>query len=152
MNWEFQATPLAATLPAEAGMDSLLKRAQIIWGAMLLAAFFYVLLPEWIRVKAQPVNNILLLVIAFLAIFMLSSILWFRKKMASSDEILRNSPGDQVAAKRWMAGQILTFALAEAIVLYGLVLRLMGTDRLKALPFYILGMGALIVFRPKRIE
>jgi hypothetical protein len=28
----------------------------------------------------------------------------------------------------------------------------MGTDRLKALPFYILSVGALIVFQPKRIE
>lgn len=134
-------------------MESAYKRATIIWAALLVAAFMYVLLPELLHPTVRPMNSMIVIVIAFLAVTMIVVMMLFRKAMVEKSEaVLKTTPGDKAAMQRWMTGQLLTVTLAEAIVLYGLVLRFMGADRTEAIPFYVVGIGAMIVFRPKRIE
>ena len=155
MNWEFQDAAVATTLRAESEMQPLYKRAQIIWVAILVAAFIYLWLPEEMHVHERPVARELALVIAiavYAAVALIVVIGIRRTFVGRAVAVLRTNVNDSVAAKRWMTGQIVTMASCLSIVLYGLVLRFLGVGRMIALPFYLIGIAALIISKPQRIE
>jgi len=134
-------------------MQSVITRAKLLWIAFLLSSFAFLLLPEWLKPNVRPINNAVLIALAGSAVTELLLLVVFRKLMVGkAEQVLRTNPEDHAAAQRWLSGQILTLALAEAIALYGLVLRFLGASRLESMPFGILGIALMIVFRPTRIE
>ena len=155
MNWEYCGETGGITLRAGSEMEAMYKKAQIIWIAILAAAFIYLWLPEEMHVHERPVAKELALVIA-IAVYAVDALIvtiWLRRKLvARAVAILRTSANDAMAAKRWMAGQIVTMAACLSIVLYGLVLRFLGVNRMVALPFYLVGIAAMIILKPQRIE
>ena len=75
-----------------------------------------------------------------------------RATIGRAQDVLRTSPNDAAALGRWRMGQIITFAICEAIVLYGLVLRFMGATLKQSAPLYVLGICAMLFFRPQPVQ
>ena len=93
------------------------------------------------------------LTLAMLAIGLGAAILFVRKGMiAGAEGTLRSQPEDTLALGRWRAGNIVTFALVEAIALYGLVLRMLGARLQDSVPFYAAAAVLLVVLGPRRPE
>jgi len=153
MNWEFQAARVATTLRAESKMEATYKKARIIWIALLGAAVLYCYIPEQLHTSEHPISNLYVIVIALLVVWCLFGIRYFRRTLVEVSEVaLRVDRNDAKAARKWMVGQLGTLACAQAVVLYGLVLRFAGANRILAYSLYTIGILGLIVLRPKRIE
>ena len=77
--------------------------------------------------------------------------LFLRIKMVQPGAvILQEKPDDQTALARWRAGNILSFVLAETVVLFGFALRFIGGTTWQSLPFYIVGIALMLVWWPHR--
>jgi hypothetical protein len=64
-------------------------------------------------------------------------------------ENLASHPDDSLTLAHWKSGYIATYALCEALGLFGLVLRFTGCNFRQSLPFYIGGFVLLIFFGPR---
>ena len=72
-----------------------------------------------------------------------------RKRMLdSAADILRLRPDDTAALIRWRAAHIVSFALCEAVALFGLVLRFLGATTFEAAPFFAVAFVLMLAFRP----
>lgn len=134
-------------------MEAALKQMKLIWVVMLLSAFIYVLLPEMIKPSVRPVDEVLFVVLGVMIMANLGVLLVIRRMyVQKAEETLRTSPQDALAILRWRQGHIVTLALGESIVLFGLVLRFIGATAWQAAPWYIVGIAAMLVFRPKAVQ
>jgi hypothetical protein len=134
-------------------MDSQVKQVRIIWIAMLAAAVLYIWVPEQVHAQPKSLDSTFYAVFIVLVVVVLGMIVVFRKGTIDRvTPILQSSPNDLAALQKWRIGQIVTVAMSEAIVLYGLVLRFVGATRMQAAPFYLVGIGCMIVFWPKPVH
>ncbi|MFZ0321810.1 MAG: hypothetical protein WAL56_21985 [Candidatus Sulfotelmatobacter sp.] len=72
-----------------------------------------------------------------------------RTLVLRSAESLAANPDDRLAVSHWKNGYIVTYALCEALALFGLILRFTGVNFQQSLPFYIGGFVLLIFFGPR---
>lgn len=72
------------------------------------------------------------------------------RAMRRSEALLARDSSNPKALKQWQAGQIIGMAFAEAIVFYGVVVRMVldGT-LLEASPFYAAGLLLLLLWTPQ---
>ena len=76
---------------------------------------------------------------------------YFRLKMLQpAAEVPQTSPDDRIALSRWRFGNVLSFVLAESVVLYGFAVRFMGGTIAQSLPFYVVGIALMLVWWPRR--
>ena len=86
-----------------------------------------------------------------MAVGMIAAIFLLRRVMViRAERILAHNAEDSVSLNRWRAGYIVTFALSEAIALYGFVLRFLSFSLAQVMPFYVTGFVLLVFFRPRR--
>jgi hypothetical protein len=75
----------------------------------------------------------------------------FRIKMLEpAAETLQANPDDPIALGRWRTGNLLSFLLAESIVLFGMALRFIGGTTMQSLPFCVVGIAMMLVWWPRR--
>ena len=142
-------------------MDAAFRVLRILHIAMLAASVLYVVVGEVVRgavdgataiagppVPADPTLVNILLVLGVGLAF--AAILLRQKLLASAQEVLLRSPGDIAAVGRWRVAHIVAFALAEAVVLFGLVLRIMGVPLTTAAILYAIGIVTLLMVVPRR--
>ncbi len=72
-----------------------------------------------------------------------------RTLVLRSAESLAARPDDPVSLQHWKSGYIATYALCEALALFGLVLRCTGFNFQQSLPFYVGGFVLLFFFGPR---
>jgi hypothetical protein len=143
----------AARLRAEVRMESAYKQMRLMWVFFLVAEFIYIALPEMLHTTARPIQPMMYWLLLGMSMMELAAIVVMRKFTVSrSEDILRATPSDAAAILRWRQGQLSTFAIASAIVLFGLVLRFIGSSLMQVVPFYVVGIAAMIVFKPKDIS
>ena len=88
--------------------------------------------------------------ISFASISLVGAILVVRKTLVLQSEAeLRLKPGDPVIVGRWKTGYIVTYALCEALGLFGLVLRILGFTLAQVWPYYAGSFVLLLLFWPR---
>jgi hypothetical protein len=118
---------------------------------LLSAAIFYVLTAE--KLFHHEAHDVHLIWLGFLVtgLTLVGVALFFRLKMLQpAAETLQTNLDDQSALARWRIGNLLSCLLAEAGVLLGFALRFMGGTTRQSLPFYIVGIGLMLVWWPRR--
>ncbi|MGB8542060.1 MAG: hypothetical protein WCD49_10545 [Candidatus Acidiferrales bacterium] len=65
-------------------------------------------------------------------------------------DLLQTQPNDTSALNRWRSGSILSYVLAESVVLFGFSLRIFGGTLALSAPFYIAAIVLMIFLRPQR--
>ena len=134
-------------------MDATLRFLRVIQVAFLVAVVIYIAIAEKVGPREPKDVKQIQMVLAMLSVGLVAMILIVRQRMIpSSEEILRTQPEDLGALLRWRTANLLTLVLAEAVVLYGFVLRFMGGTLLQAAPFYAAGVLLMVVFTPRRPE
>jgi hypothetical protein len=58
-------------------------------------------------------------------------------------------PQDATSLKQWRSGQIVSFAFAESVVLYGFLLKFLGAGWNIAGMFFVVGILVLLAWTPK---
>jgi len=51
-----------------------------------------------------------------------------------------------MAVSRWRFGNLLSFVLAESVVLFSFALRFLGGTTWQSLPFYVVGIALMLVW------
>ena len=89
--------------------------------------------------------------IVVLAASMAGAILLVRRIILKpAESTLAGDPENLAALNRWRIGYIATFALSEAVALYGFVLRFVGVGFRQVIPFFLAGLILMLFFGPRR--
>ena len=132
-------------------MDASVKLLRTVQVAMLVSVVLYVLVGERIGDVLRLNNPMMFYALSMVTVTIVGVILVVRRTLvAQSAASLRTRPEDLATLGRWRAGYVMTYALSEAIALFGLVLRMIGFSLSQVAPFYIAGFILLSFFGPRR--
>jgi len=130
-------------------MEAALRTVRLIQIVMLVSVGIYAVVGE---VAGHHLNTdaTVLYAISFASISVVGAILVVRKTMVLQSEAeLREKPGDPVMMSRWKTGYFVTYALCEALALFGLVLRMLGFTLTQVWPYYAGSFVLLLLFWPR---
>ena len=131
-------------------MNTSLRLLRIVWGALLLSIVFYIVVGERVA-RRTAIDPIIFRAIALVAVVTVAMIFVVRRMVVlRALGKLTASPEDAASLLRWRGGHIATFALCEAVALYGFVLRMQGFTLAQVAPFYISGLILMLYFGPRR--
>jgi hypothetical protein len=132
-------------------MESAIRVVRAIQIAMLISVGLYVLVGEGVKSVPGLNNPVLFYVLSLVTITIVGVILVVRRTLVLQSAVaLALRPNDAATLGRWRAGHILTYALSEAIAIFGLVLRIVGFSLSQVASFYIAGFILLLFFGPRR--
>jgi cytochrome b561 len=78
-------------------------------------------------------------------IFVIRRTLVFR-----AESSLATQPDEPLSLNQWRTGYIATYALCEALAIFGLILKFMGGGLQASVPYYLSGFILLFFFRPQQ--
>lgn len=130
-------------------MGAALRTVRLIQIAMLVSIGMYVVVGE-VAGRHLNTDTTVLYAISFASISVVGAILVVRKTMVLQSEAeLAEKPGDPATLARWKTGYIVTYALCEALALFGLVLRILGFTLTHVWPYYAGSFVLLLLFWPR---
>jgi len=132
-------------------MTRSLRTLRLLQWSMLASIVLYVVVGEAVGSRARHVEPALSYVFTTLAVGIIGTIFVVRRTLVlRAAETLVRQPEDSLSLAHWRTGYIVTYALCEALALFGLVLRFQGAELQQSLLFYIGGFVLLFFFRPRQ--
>jgi hypothetical protein len=132
-------------------VENAIKIIRAIQIAMLLSVAIFVLAGEMVGSIPRLSDPTLFYALSLATITIVGVILVVRRTLVlQSATTLAARPDDVATLNRWRAGYVMTYALSEAIAMFGLVLRLIGFSLSQVASFYIAGFILLLFFGPRR--
>jgi hypothetical protein len=132
-------------------MENAIKIVRLIQIAMLLSVGMFVVAGEMVGSIPKLSNPTLFYALSLATITIVGVILVVRRTLVLQSAVtLAARPNDAATLNRWRAGYVMTYALSEAIAMFGLVLRLIGFSLSQVASFYIAGFILLLFFGPRR--
>jgi hypothetical protein len=130
-------------------MEQSIRMLSILRYALLGSILIYIAVGETLARVAAP-NMMLFYALTFAAITTVGAMLVIRRTMvAPAEAALRLRPDDAASTIRWRTGCIVTYAMSEAVALFGLMLRITGFALSQVAVFYIAGILLLLFFSPR---
>jgi len=132
-------------------MKAAFLQLRLIHGSFILSWFLLILVTVYI---IHPVDKLtgmtvpLALGIAALSSISVAQTLRQKLVVAPAEELARQ-PDNAALLQRWRSGNIVQFAFAESVTLFGLVLRLFGASWPVAAPFFAVGLLMLLLSAPR---
>ena len=118
---------------------------------MLVSIGLYAFIAKDHGPTPKEVSLIFVCMMAALAAGMIAATLVVRRVLVKpAESTLAANPENAAALHRWRTGYIATYALSEAVVLYGVVLRFMGLSFSQVIPFFVAGFVLTLFFAPRR--
>jgi len=134
-------------------MTRSLKTLRTVQWAMLLSILLYVAVGEILGPRIRHVDAALSYVFSTLAVGIVGTIFVVRRTLVlRAASTLAIQPEDNMSLNHWKTGYIATYALCEALALFGLVLRFRGSELQQSMLFYVGGFVLLFFFRPRQPE
>ncbi|MFZ0773030.1 MAG: hypothetical protein WCA49_22550 [Candidatus Sulfotelmatobacter sp.] len=131
-------------------MRGTIRTLRTLQWAMLGSVLLYAAVGEVLGSRARAVDPSLSYVLTTAAVAIVGAIFVVRRTLVlRSAENLASHPEDALTLNHWKSGYIATYALCEALALFGLILRFMGCDFQQSLPFYLGGFVLLFFFGPQ---
>ena len=130
-------------------MRGTLRTLRAVQWAMLGSILVYAAVGEVLGAGARAVDASLSYVFTTAGVAIVGVIFVVRRTLVlRSAESLASHPDDSLTLHHWKNGYLATYALCEALALFGLILRLMGCSFSQSLPFYVGGFVLLFFFGP----
>jgi len=132
-------------------MKAAFLQLRLIHGSFILSWFLFILVTVYI---IHPVDKLtgmtvpLALGVAALSSISVAQALRQKLVVAPAEELARQ-PDNAALLQRWRSGNIVQFAFAESVSLFGLVLRLLGASWPIAAPFFAVGLLMLLLSAPR---
>jgi len=132
-------------------MPQTLRILRLVQWLMLLSILIYAVLGEVVGPHGRTVNPTINYLFSTLGVAVVGVIFVVRRTLVlRAAESLASRPDDNLSLDHWRTGYIVTYALCEALALFGLVLRVLGCNFQQCLPFYIGGFVLLFFFRARK--
>jgi F0F1-type ATP synthase membrane subunit c/vacuolar-type H+-ATPase subunit K len=130
-------------------MTRVLKTLRAVQWSMMGSVVLYAIAGEFLAPRARGVDPSLSYIFSTLAVGIVGTIFVVRRTLVQrAAASLATHPDDSLSLNHWRTGYLTTYALCEALALFGLVLRFRGSPMQQSLLFYIGGFVLLFFFRP----
>lgn len=130
-------------------MKAVLRKIRLIQIALLASVALYVVIGERATRQITP-KATFYYAVSFASISLVGGILVVRRTLVLQSEIqLLKQPDDSMILARLKSGYIVTYALCEALALFGLVLRILGFPLSNVWAFYFGSFALLLLFSPR---
>jgi len=130
-------------------MTRALRTLRAVQWSMLASILLCLAAGEALGPRIRAVDTTLSYLFSTLAVGIVGTIFVVRRTLVlRAAGTLASHPDDNVSLSHWRTGYIATYALCEALALFGLVLRFRGSELQQSLLFYIGGFVLLFFFRP----
>jgi F0F1-type ATP synthase membrane subunit c/vacuolar-type H+-ATPase subunit K len=131
-------------------MNPQITTLNIIRAAFLVAVALYMFIGEKVGSNVIKTSPGVFQAMAAVSIMTIVAIFIMRRVIVlPAVATLRTQSQDNPALLRWRTGYLITYALCEAVALYGLVLRILGFPFAYVVPFYIASAGLMLYYRPQ---
>jgi len=132
-------------------MTRALRTLRAVQWAMLASIVVYGIVGELVGPVARGADPALSYIFSTLAVGIVGTIFVVRRTLVlRAAENLATHPDDSLSLNHWQTGYIATYALCEALGLFGLVLRFRGCQLQQSLLFYAGAFVLLVFFRPRQ--
>lgn len=132
-------------------MPKALRTLRVVQWSMLASILVYAALGEAVGPKLRAVDPTLNYLFSTLGVAIVGIIFVIRRTLVlRAAQSLARQPDDGISLNHWTTGYMATYALCEALALFGLVLRFLGCNFQQCLPFYIGGFVLLFFFRAQQ--
>ena len=132
--------------------DAALRPLRAIHLALLASMLLYVYLGEKLFSR-QPnsTDRTFVTAVAVISAAMIGIAFIVRAKMIRPAlDRLQSVPDDANSLRRLRSGSIVSYILAESVVMFGLILRALSGTLHQSLPFYIAGPVLMVLWWPRR--
>jgi cytochrome b561 len=131
-------------------MRGTIRTLRAVQWIMLGSILLYAVVGEVLGFRARAADPSLNYAFTTAGVAIVGMIFVVRRTLVlRSAENLASHPDDSLTLNHWKSGYFATYALCEALALFGLVLRFMGFSLQQSLPFYIGGFVMLSFFGPR---
>jgi hypothetical protein len=131
-------------------MKGTLRMLRIVQWTMLGSILLYVVIGEVLSARGRAVDPSLSYVFSTVSVAIVGVIFVVRRTLVlRSAESLATRSDDVATLRHWKGGYLVTYALCEALGLFGLIQRFMGFNLQQSLPYYVGGAVLLFFFGPK---
>jgi hypothetical protein len=132
-------------------MQGTLRTLRTVQWAMLGSILLYAVVGEFFASGARAANPSLSYFFSTAGVAIVGVIFVVRRTLVlRSAESLASHPDDSLTLNHWKSGYIATYALCEALALFGLIMRFTGCSFQQSLPFYLGGFVLLFFFGPRQ--
>jgi hypothetical protein len=134
-------------------MNSALRTLRAVQFAMLASILLYFGLGEMLHPAHRGIDPSSSYLFTTLGVAVVGMIFVVRRTLViRAAETLVSRPEDAVSLNHWRTGYVATYALCEALALFGLVQRFLGSSLQQSIPYYLGGFVLLAFFRPRQPE
>jgi F0F1-type ATP synthase membrane subunit c/vacuolar-type H+-ATPase subunit K len=131
-------------------MTHALRTLRVVQWSMLGSILLYGILGEVAGPVPRGVDPALSYLFATLGVAIVGVIFVVRRTLVMrAAESLATRPDDSLSLGHWRTGYLATYALCEALALFGLILRFRGGSLQQSMPYYIGGFVLLFFFRAR---
>ena len=128
-----------------------LKTLRAVQWSMLASILLYGVVGEIAGPVARAVDPALSYLFTTLAVAVVGTIFVVRRTLVlRAAESLATHPDDDLSLSHWRTGYLATYALCEALALFGLVQRFLGCTLQQSLLYYLGGFVLIFFFRPRQ--
>jgi F0F1-type ATP synthase membrane subunit c/vacuolar-type H+-ATPase subunit K len=132
-------------------MNRALKTLRAVQWSMLGSILLYAIVGEVLGPRVRGVDSSLSYLFSTLAVGVVGTIFVVRRTLVQrAAASLAAHPDDGLSLRQWRTGYVTTYALCEALALFGLVLRFRGSTLQQSALFYVGGFVLLFFFRPRQ--
>jgi hypothetical protein len=127
-----------------------LRQTRILQLAFLATVPLFVFELSIIHPQPRPFNPVFALALAFVSATDIGIAFSFRvRKLHAAEERLRSNSQDAAALILWRSGVIISYCFAEAVVLFGFVLKILGGPWNIAGIFFAVGVLLMFAWTPR---
>jgi cytochrome b561 len=131
-------------------MTGTVRILRAVQWAMLASILLYAVVGEVVGSAARGTNPSLSYAFTTAGVAIVGAIFVVRRTLVlRSAEDLAVHPDNPMTLSHWRIGYLATYALCEALALFGLVLRFTGSNFQQSLPYYLGGFALLSFFGPR---
>jgi hypothetical protein len=131
-------------------MNRALKTLRAVQWSLLASIVLYGMVGEFAGPGPRGVDPGISYIFTTLGVAIVGVIFVVRRTLVwRAAESLATHPDDDLSLNQWRTGYLATYALCEALAIFGVALRFMGGNLQQSLPYYIGAFVLLFFFRPK---
>ena len=132
-------------------MTRALKTLRAVQWAMLGSILLYGIVGEVLGPVTRAVDPALSYLFSTLAVAIVGAIFVVRRTLVlRAAASLASHPEDDLSLNHWRTGYLATYALCEALALFGLIQRFLGCNLQQSALYYVGGFVLLFFFRPRQ--
>jgi F0F1-type ATP synthase membrane subunit c/vacuolar-type H+-ATPase subunit K len=132
-------------------MARVLRTLRAVQWSLLVSILLYAFIGERIGPSVRGVDPALSYIFSTLSVGIVGTILVVRRTLVQrAADSLATQPDDKLSLGHWQTGYIVTYALSEALALFGVILRFQGCQVQQSLLFYIGGFVLILFFWPRQ--